>query len=358
MANSLPTVRFVTGTEIISGAERSLLLLAGEMEKSRLALPELVTRSTALAKCWREAVNDDVILVAAKSGRISRVPGFLSVARSTLRGRGSIVLFDHYLLPAFAVAGVGLSTQRRAPLIVDVHDSLVGSPRRQPYFWLMGHIADRAICISRFIAEQVAPRLHPTIVYRPVQCGRTLARRRNSIFTIGVVAQVSGHKRQLEAVDLVANAGEGFMLVIRGAPAPGQEAYLKRVIARGAEKLGDRFRYDGLVPMAQAMDGIDVLLALNDLEPFGRVVAEAQAAGVVPIVLNRGGSVELVSDRKTGLVVDDLGEVSAAIAELHASAALWQQCSDMARTHAARTYSLPDLAQRYVEAVSGNPSAS
>jgi glycosyltransferase involved in cell wall biosynthesis len=91
----------------------------------------------------------------------------------------------------------------------------------------------------------------------------------------------------------------------RGGAVPGDE-YLDRLHHRIAEiGLTDRFRFSGFVEdPVRIMSEIDILVHPADHESFGRVVAEAMAAGL-PVVGVRGGGVgEIVADGVTGLLAE------------------------------------------------------
>ncbi len=72
----------------------------------------------------------------------------------------------------------------------------------------------------------------------------------------------------------------------------------------------------------------DLLLAPSKVEPFGRSIAEAMAAGVPVIATSRGGPAEFVEDARTGWLVDpeDHGgwgaRAAAAMSDLHGTAAV------------------------------------
>jgi glycosyltransferase involved in cell wall biosynthesis len=60
-----------------------------------------------------------------------------------------------------------------------------------------------------------------------------------------------------------------------------------------------------------------VLMPITWEEPFGLVLAEAQACGTPVIVFNRGAAAEIVQDGVTGFVVDSVDEMVAAVGRVN-----------------------------------------
>jgi glycosyltransferase involved in cell wall biosynthesis len=60
-----------------------------------------------------------------------------------------------------------------------------------------------------------------------------------------------------------------------------------------------------------------VLMPITWEEPFGLVLAEAQACGTPVITFNRGAAAEIVQDGVTGFVVDSVDEMVAAVARVN-----------------------------------------
>ena len=114
--------------------------------------------------------------------------------------------------------------------------------------------------------------------------------------------------------------------------------FVTGLVELGIILLGSRFRFEGRVPSEKALDGIDVLLFLNPNEPSGRVVAEAQIAGITVVVPNAGGASEFVEHGKTGFRFRP-GDASSAAAVL-----------DEALTFASRNESVALSIREYAQA--------
>ncbi|MCD6232764.1 glycosyltransferase [bacterium] len=106
-----------------------------------------------------------------------------------------------------------------------------------------------------------------------------------------------------EAVHATLKAKE--RLIIVGAPNYG--AYWEKKIK---PYLGDNIRYEGNIPrdkIYQYYQKSKALIApLQWEEPFGLVMAEAQACGTPVIAFDRGSAREIIKDGKTGFVVPSL----------------------------------------------------
>jgi glycosyltransferase involved in cell wall biosynthesis len=106
---------------------------------------------------------------------------------------------------------------------------------------------------------------------------------------------------------------------------------------------GDRFTFCGRVP--------DIRPYLSRFDVFGyplrrdhygtgeQVLIEAQAAGVVPVVLTGGAESYVVKHEETGLVVDEV-DYPRALERLHTDPMLRARLSKAARKHALETFAL------------------
>lgn len=121
-----------------------------------------------------------------------------------------------------------------------------------------------------------------------------------------VVGMLSEGKGQAEVIDAAAELikqGKKVELLLIGASSPGHEEILKKRV----RKLGitDSVSFLGFVdnpyPHIKAADAVVVA---SRSEAFGRVTAEAMALGVSVVASNKGGSLEMVNDGKTGFLYE------------------------------------------------------
>jgi glycosyltransferase involved in cell wall biosynthesis len=76
------------------------------------------------------------------------------------------------------------------------------------------------------------------------------------------------------------------------------------------------------------------------VEEFGIVMAEAHACGTPVIAPRGGGALDIVSDGKTGLLLDrvDPDSIAAAVRELEQRAFKWQDCRKSAERFSEREF--------------------
>lgn len=335
-------VTFFTGSSVVWGAEMSLLTIAEHSGND----VHLVTSHLPLAEEWTKRVNEHALTVRAPSGRVARILGFVRTAlRSAWRG-DSIIVFDFYLLPLFALLRP-IIRMRGGHLIVDVHDAVDQNPRRAPYFWLM-RFCDGAICISQYIAGQVHG-VRKFLVYRPVEAP-VMADIGSYGGVVGIVGQISPDKATDLAIRAAADVPSVAKVVVRGTASAHYTEYLEMILQLGHDLLGNRFVYEGRVDRSSTMTGLDVLATTNPAEPFGRVVAEGQLAGVIVVGPSSGGIAEIISDGVTGYVYNprDRAALADAIERgIHAPAGM----RDNARSAARAAFDPSAQAQQYLRKI-------
>lgn len=337
-------VVFFTGSSVVWGAELSLLTLAANSDER----VHLVTSNASLADAWRDSVGSGVELVKARSGRVSRLIGFTWRAARAAWDRETVVIFDFYLLPLFALLRP-MFTFRGGRIVVDVHDAVRANPRRRPYFFLM-RATDLAICISEYIATQVDG-VEKTVIYRPVESTQS-GDQAPGTGVVGIVGQISPDKGTDLAVRAAAAAGAS-KVVLRGSATDENQPYLQDVLQTAESKLGGRFTFEGRVPRDQTMSSIDVLALTNADEPFGRVAAEAQLAGVIVVGPDAGGIAEIVQDGVTGYSYPS-GNVAAFAQALERAANAPQSIRDRARSFANRAFDPVLQSRSYMRSVLGD----
>jgi glycosyltransferase involved in cell wall biosynthesis len=91
-------------------------------------------------------------------------------------------------------------------------------------------------------------------------------------------------------------------LVVRGEALYTKDTSIRKLIDESKRALADRVTFEPPVDREFALDGLRAVIVSRHDEPLGRTVLEAQALGIPVIVPDTGGSHELVSDGKDGLV--------------------------------------------------------
>ena len=118
-------------------------------------------------------------------------------------------------------------------------------------------------------------------------------------------------------------------------------------------KIGDRVHWMGrrndaerLLPAADVF-----VLTPTWEEPFGYVFAEAQSCGLPVITCRSGGIPEIISDKKTGLIVEknDICGLAAAIAKVTDDPTFRQELAQRARCNAMVNFNIQDQVRSVVD---------
>jgi lipopolysaccharide heptosyltransferase II len=130
-----------------------------------------------------------------------------------------------------------------------------------------------------------------------------------SFYTITIVGRITplkGHTFFFKSMAKVARVMPNIRIWVIG-DAPAAKASYKREIEALVRRLGLQGRVDFLgnrrdVPQLLSQSDVLVLATITQ-EAFGRVILEAQAAGVPVVATSVGGVVDIIEDGKTGLLV-------------------------------------------------------
>lgn len=333
-------------SDMIWGAERSLLVTARLLSKRDDLCVAVASPNPALQAEW------------TPSGAFGRLPPSGRPTRRVLLGlygllryaprSGVVVVFDLLSLPAVAVLRPWLRL-RRTRIVLDLHDSVETRPRLRTVLWL-ARAVDRVVCVSEYVGAQLPPRTSRSVVHRAIEpaAARSPSSGRPVVAIVGVVLPHKGVALGLQAAALASTAPD--VLVIGHAPEAEHE-YEVEIDRLGAQLLGDRYRREARRPHTEVLDGVDVLLFLNPTEPSGRIVAEAQAAGVPVVCTDEGGASEFVHDGETGWTfrAGDRGSAAAAIDEVLSDPSERARRVERAALWAEERYAPRAQADRYAE---------
>jgi glycosyltransferase involved in cell wall biosynthesis len=165
------------------------------------------------------------------------------------------------------------------------------------------------------------------------------------------LGRISPRKQLDLVVDVAARSSASATFVIVGPTAPADADYEAQLRARAAERCPDgRVRFEPARDAAAVLGDADVLLHACGEEGFGRVVAEAMAAGVAVVVRRDGATGGLVDDGRTGLLFSTADEGAAAVDRLLAHPAERDAIAAAARAAAKARFSA-DVAAASVLAV-------
>ena len=182
-----------------------------------------------------------------------------------------------------------------------------------------------------------------------------------TIGIIGRITPIKGHTFFIKAVSKVIKAMPGTKVVVIGRPPEAKEDYLKELkvtaerlgIIESVEFLGHRHDIPHL------LSGMDLLvLSSTGPEAFGRVIIEAQAAGVPVVATKVGGVTDIIEDNKNGLIVEphNTEQLSGAMLRILTDRGLADKLARQAREDVEKKFTLSAMTQKtldtYQEAVS------
>jgi len=226
--------------------------------------------------------------------------------------------------------------------------------------------AARVVCISQFIADQLAgwgvPRDRLSVIRSAVPLPepslltpehRAAARARVGVAPdvklVGNIAALVGHKDHatlLRAAKVLTDRRPDVRFVILG------DGELKGSLLAQRRELGleEKVLMPGFVPRAEEfLPAFDVFAMSSCMEGLGSIVLDAFAAGVPVVATAGGGLPELVRDGETGQVapVRDAPALAAAIERLLDKPTLANQVGARARQWVEAECSVARMAERY-----------
>ncbi|GAA1773460.1 glycosyltransferase family 4 protein [Luedemannella helvata] len=349
------SVIFVTASRDWWGAEESVLTLAcaarGRVRQT------LLCRSEPLAARWVAEVGPSVVL-ARDNRRVQRAPrlqDMLWLLRNLrlLLSHDVVVLENfHLVIPGSLVK---LAQRRGQRMVLDLHDK-ISTPRASRILRWFAPRMDAVISVSDYVAESLADlAVESATIYRPVRAPRQRTRRANAGRVVGIVGRVDPDKNHPLVIEAMSAAPRQLRLVIRGDRSDNRTPYRAEVQQLCARLLPDRHEIQGRVDPARAMEGLDILVVANAQEAMGRTVVEAQLAGVVAVVPDRGGAAELVEHLTTGVVypAGDARGLAAALTWLSADAGLRAELTERAFRTASARHDPTAYARAYLSALTG-----
>jgi glycosyltransferase involved in cell wall biosynthesis len=255
------------------------------------------------------------------------------------------------------------------PVVSHVRGDQQGSLMMHSFF----KMPDYFIAVSRWVSESigrigVAERKR-TYIYDGIELDRLDLtadggpfRRRHGIskdaFAVGLVGLLIPWKGQdlfLDAAErLAAQMPDAVFAIVGGTP--DEFAYFEAHLRRraGTPSLRGRVTFTGHVAdMAAAYNGLDVVLsASTSPEPLGTMIIEAMTMARPILAPNHGGAIEMVEDRRTGLLFlpGDAADLARKVLLLERDRQLGRQLGQAARAQALQTFSIGEHV-RQVEGV-------
>jgi heptosyltransferase-2 len=174
-----------------------------------------------------------------------------------------------------------------------------------------------------------------------------------TVAIIGRIAPIKGHGVFLKAIAKAIKTLPNVRAIVVGQPSEGKGNYLKQ-LANLADRLGisDSVEFGGArEDIPGVMSRIDLLvMPSTGHEAFGRVVIEAQAAGVPVIATKVGGLTDIIDDRKNGILVTpwNVGQLADAIIEVLKDKKLAETLAVKARQDVQQRFTLSVMADKTI----------
>jgi len=288
--------------------------------------------------------------------------------RSTARSRRVALVYVNTFVPVSGAIGGRLAG---VPVLWHIHE-IVSMPR--PVRWLLYKMlslcADRILYVSKAGRDSVlkeAPNLatKSVVVYNAVSVAENNGEAQQIGFReelgvpqgallVGMVGRITHWKGQeilTQAAALVLQSHPDVRFVAVGSYFADESHYLQKL-----KSLIDRLGLNGRFHLVDYRSNVtDVYRALDIFvlpsikpEPFGRVTVEAMIQGRAVIATNHGGTVELIEDGVTGMLVppSDPKSLAAAIELLLADRVLREKIGQAAALYAQENFGLPGYGEQ------------
>jgi glycosyltransferase involved in cell wall biosynthesis len=287
----------------------------------------------------------------------------IAYVRSIARDRRVALVYTNTFVTVSGAIGGKLAG---VPVLWHIRE-ILSLPR--PVRWLLcktlGLCADRVVCISKAVRDSVlkeAPNLarKSVVVYNAVSVaandgvGKDIGLREELRLPqgaplVGMVGRISHWKGQeilAEAAALVLRNHRDAHFVAVGSYFADESHYLQKLTSLISDLgLDGKFHLVGyrsnVTEVYRALD-VFVLPSMKP-EPFGRVTVEAMMQGRAVIATNHGGTVELIEDGVTGMLVppSDTTALAAAIESLLVDRPMREKMGRAAALYAKQNFGLP-----------------
>jgi glycosyltransferase involved in cell wall biosynthesis len=268
----------------------------------------------------------DVLLVCAGTSqtRAQTVRTTLRDAPSTMLGDEAVALLHGELadqaVKDFApdvvhdhtLAGLVAARHRSVPTVVTAHGPISGF-----YGELLARSSHaHAVAISRSQMRSSADVAWHGVVHNGVNVAAFPFRERKEDFLL-FLGRMDADKGVVEAIEVAERTGRTLLIAARMHGQVEESFFRERVRPR----LSHSVEYIGEVGAVEKVDLLGrasaLLFPLQWDEPYGLVVAEAQACGTPVLSLRRGAIPEIVLQGRTAFLADHHTELVAAVDRLH-----------------------------------------
>ncbi|HET9074412.1 MAG TPA: glycosyltransferase [Solirubrobacteraceae bacterium] len=339
---AVPTVLLLHSSAGRYGADRQLALLAAGLDPARfralVVLPEvegplgedLRSRGVEVLRRPLSVIRRDALSPGGLARLGTRLGADASGLARLIRERDVALVHSN---TSVVLGGAGAAALARVPHVWHVREIYSGWGRLWPaHRRLLGRAAALP-CVSlaaslQFGHGEPVSVIHDGLAVSPARSQRSGARARLGLAqdrpVVAVIGRISDWKGQdllVRALATPALRERGVVGLIAGDVWPGMEARREAILTL-ARQLGvsDRLVLPGFVnPVADVFGAADVIAVPSTApDPLPGAAIEAAAAGAAVVAAAHGGLPEIISDRRSGLLVPpgDVDALATACAEL------------------------------------------
>ena len=363
-----PALLFLHSSDEGYGSDRVLVLLVDAAVGAGFAVTVLLPDDTGPGWLSDTLGKFDVVVRKGPLAPARRryltgraLPAYVrsvAAARRFIRGEWRrvdpvVVHVNSTALPAVALAG----RPGQAKVVWHVHEILVSPKPLALLFRLLPLLhGSRVVAISDAVAAHLRRlgirgdrivRIYNGVPARHVAGQYGDGDRVTAVFA-GRLSGWKGYDLFVEAVAEASPRVDTLVAEIAGGPPPGEEWRATDVVRRIAEAgVEAKVRYLGFVDVGPLLrPGRIVVVPSRWPEPFGLVTVEAMLAGCAVVASRHGGSVEIIEDGVTGLLVPpgDVPALAAALERLATDEALRDELGARARRSAEERFGVDAFA--------------
>lgn len=370
-------ILFYNHTGTVSGAERVLLMILGQLDRERFE-PVVVcpdnSRLMEMARAARVRTRALHALEARFTWRVDRMIRYLlsfaaviRCARNVVKDEAPEAIHANSIRAGLVMSAATLGL--RVPVIWHAHDILPRHPLSTAIrLFACTTSQNRILAVSHAVADRfrgvlLRPLTHrvPIAVihnavdldrFQPDENGGQEIRRELDLSAtqpiVGIVGQLTPRKGQLELIEAfapVASEIPDSLLLIIGEPLFNRDEEYAKKLKQAAQALGiaDRVCFLGnRDDVPKVMQGLDVLVVNSHQEPFALTVLEGLASGTAVLATAVGGTPEMIRHRENGYLVNSRAraELSNAILALLLDKNLRRQLGRNGRSDAIAKFSI------------------
>lgn len=363
MINEKPTILHAIDTTGPGGAETVFLDLA-----EHLKLEGFDTLAIIKGPGWVE----DQLKLRGIDYRIVKPQGFLSLpyywALINLLREHRVKLIQAHLLGSTLTFSL-LSLLLRIPLIATLHGQVDVNPNEKRVFLknrIMRGGVNRLIAVSDGLADYIAKRglfrkKDIGVIYNGVDIdkyGRNQSRKLREqlnlndqaalVGSVGNVRPAKAYHVLIDAAAALKNSHPNLQFVIAGHQKPTLMQQLEEQIE--ALELKERVHFIGFHDnTAEFLGQLDIFALSSSSEGFSIATIEAMATGLPVLATQCGGPEEIIEHNRTGWLVppNDPDALAQGLETLLADRALQDRLAEAGQKHAAETFSMNTLLNRY-----------